>query len=154
MEDFIRITFRLSRNNPRHKRIIQILSDLNREIYPTKTRFIVEALDSYIEGIMSDEATNVGKQREESQKKKYISREEYERDKISLKESIRRDLYEDMLKVMSSVVLSRAGATEQVVFPALEDRGVAPPGGSEEKSEVDLTQYDDIMKDIVAWAED
>ena len=56
--------------------------------------------------------------------------------------------------MMSSVVLSRAGVTEQVAFPALEGRGVAPPGGSEEKSEVDLTQYDDIMKDIVAWAED
>ena len=154
MEDFIRITFRLSRNNPRHKRIIQILSDLNREIYPTKTRFIVEALDSYIEGIMSDEATNVGKQREESQKKKYISREEYERDKISLREDIRRGLYEDMLKVMSSVVLSRAGVTEQIAFPAMEGRGVAPPGGSEEKQEVDLTQYEDIMKDIAAWAED
>ncbi len=154
MTNYTRYTLRLNPKNPKHEMILSVMNDLNKDLYPTKSAFIVEALATYVSKIIDDTATNTGKQREESQKMKYISREEYERDKISLREDIRRDLYEDMLKVMSSVVLSRAGVTEQIAFPAMEGRGVAPPGGSEEKQEVDLTQYDDIMKDIAAWAED
>lgn len=147
-------SLRLNQNNPKHEMIKRVLEDLNKELYPTKNAFMVEALASYVDNILGERATNAGIQREESRKIQYVSREEYERDKISLKEDIRRELYEDMLRVMSSVVLNRAGPSEMVAFPtqgSIRD-GVSSEIGGEK--EVDLTQYDDIMKDIDAWSQD
>ena len=147
-------TVRLNPNNPRHASILRILNDLNKDIYPTKAAFILEALASYVENIIGENATNVGKQREESRKIQYISREEYERDKISLRDDIRRELYEDMLRVMSSVVLNRSGPSEIVAFPTMGGIGEGVSGEIGGEKEVDLTQYDDIMKDIDAWSQD
>ena len=153
MADYVKYTVRLNVSNSKHIRLIQVLNDLNKEVFPSKSRFILNALECYVDNMMSGSATNSGREREENQKKQFISREEYEQDMKNLKESVRRSLYEDMLKVMSSVILSQSSQGARVVFPAQETDGDRKTDGDRGEEDIDLTQYADIMKDIDAWSE-
>ena len=50
--------FRLSRRNPIHIRINEILSDLNKDVYRSKNQFIADALEYYINALENDTMTN------------------------------------------------------------------------------------------------
>ena len=56
-------TLRLSRRNPNHIRMHQILVDLDKSVYKSQNQFIVDAVEFYINALEEDVITNSGKQK-------------------------------------------------------------------------------------------
>lgn len=51
-------TLRLSRRNPNHIRMHQILVDLDKSVYKSQNQFIVDAVEFYINALEEDVITN------------------------------------------------------------------------------------------------
>ena len=71
MEHIVRHTCRFNVKNPQHKRINEVLANLNTEVCKSKSQFMIDAIDFYI--------NNFGKESFMTVKKKpieYVTREE------------------------------------------------------------------------------
>ena len=67
-------TLRLSRRNPNHIRMHQILVDLDKSVYKSQNQFIVDAVEFYINALEEDVITNSGKKKDKKvlqQKRSY-----------------------------------------------------------------------------------
>ena len=51
-------TLRLSRRNPTHIKIHQILADLDKSVYKSQNQFIADAVEYYINALENDFITN------------------------------------------------------------------------------------------------
>ena len=96
--------FRLSRRNPIHIRINEILSDLNKDVYRSKNQFIADALEYYINALENDTMTNsenIKKQKMNT----YVTKGELE----LLKENIKNEVVKEVQKEMISVLGNFSG---------------------------------------------
>ncbi len=82
-EDGFYHTLRLSRRNPNHIRMHQILVDLDKSVYKSQNQFIVDAVEFYINALEEDVITNSV----ENKKDKKICNKKEELQEV--KESIR-----------------------------------------------------------------
>ena len=67
-------TLRLSRRNPNHIRMHQILVDLDKSVYKSQNQFIVDAVEFYINALEEDVITNSGKQKRQFCNKRGVTR--------------------------------------------------------------------------------
>ena len=96
--------FRLSRRNPIHIRINEILSDLNKDVYRSKNQFIADALEYYINALENDTMTNsenIKKQKMNT----YVTKGELE----LLKENIKNEVVKEVQKEMISILENFSG---------------------------------------------
>lgn len=104
--------FRLSRRNPDHIRINEILSDLNKSVYRSKNQFIADALEYYINALEGDTLTNSEKIKKENLNT-YITRKDLE----LIKESIKHEVVKEVQKEMISILGNFAGNLAKNVQP-------------------------------------
>lgn len=76
---------RFSLDNPEHVKVLRIFKNLDRELYHSKTQFVMEALESYVREL------STGKKETEPQDpmKEYATLEDLEEMKKKLREEIR-----------------------------------------------------------------
>lgn len=90
-------TLRLSRRNPIHIRMHQILVDLDKSVYKSQNQFIVDAVEFYINALEEDVITNSGKQKRQEN---FATKEELQ----EVKESIRAEMITEVNKQILSVI--------------------------------------------------
>ena len=88
---------RLSRRNPNHIRMHQILVDLDKSVYKSQNQFIVDAVEFYINALEEDVITNSGKQKRQEN---FATKEELQ----EVKESIRAEMITEVNKQILSVI--------------------------------------------------
>ena len=94
---------RLSRNNPEHMKIHDVLMDLNQDLYKSRNQFIVEALLFYIAELEDNPLTN-SRQRKEKDKEKPITREELDDIAVTLKNDLVQYINKEILTTIISVL--------------------------------------------------
>ena len=90
-------TLRLSRRNPNHIRMHQILVDLDKSVYKSQNQFIVDAVVFYINALEEDVITNSGKQKRQES---FATKEELQ----EVKESLRAEMITEVNKQILSVI--------------------------------------------------
>ena len=90
-------TLRLSRRNPTHIRMHQILVDLDKSVYKSQNHFIVDAVEFYINALEEDVITNSGKQKRQES---FATKEELQ----EVKESMRAEVITEVNKQILSVI--------------------------------------------------
>ena len=90
-------TLRLSRRNPNHIRMHQILVDLDKSVYKSQNQFIVDAVEFYINALEEDVITNSGKQKRQES---FATKEELQ----EVKESMRAEMITEVNKQILSVI--------------------------------------------------
>lgn len=90
-------TLRLSRRNPNHIRMHQILIDLDKSVYKSQNQFIVDAVEFYINALEEDVITNSGKQKRQEN---FATKEELQ----EVKESMRAEMITEVNKQILSVI--------------------------------------------------
>ena len=90
-------TLRLSRRNPSHIRMHQILVDLDKSVYKSQNQFIVDAVEFYINALEEDVITNSGKQKRQES---FATKEELQ----EVKESMRAEMITEVNKQILSVI--------------------------------------------------
>ena len=88
---------RLSRRNPNHIRMHQILVDLDKSVYKSQNQFIVDAVEFYINALEEDVITNSGKQKRQES---FATKEELQ----EVKESLRAEMITEVNKQILSVI--------------------------------------------------
>lgn len=96
-KDNITFSFRLNLNNPDHMLIYQTLMGLNSKIYKSKSAFITESLAAYIKSFDEDEFSNAG---EERMIAKFMTKEEFQKEKENLSQEIRHDVLHEVMKIL------------------------------------------------------
>ena len=95
-------TLRLSRRNPNHIRMHQILVDLDKSVYKSQNQFIVDAVEFYINALEEDVITNSGKQKRQES---FATKEELQ----EVKESMRAEMITEVNKQILSVIETYKG---------------------------------------------
>ena len=148
----IKYTLRLDSSKEDEWKIMDFLNNLNKDIYPTKASYIKDAIKFHINHIMEEEILDAKHLKEKGDESPFITREEYEKDKKDFQNSVQCSIYENILKVISSTFLlnNNMGNSQE------KDQTWSQGSQHQElnNGEVDLNQYEDIMRDISAWADD
>ena len=152
MSNVVKYTLRLNWKKEDERKIISFLNNLYKDIYPTKASYIKDAIKYHINHIMEEEILDAKHLKEKGDESPFITREEYEKDKKDFQNSVQCSIYENILKVISSTFLLNNNMGNS------QEKGQTWSQGSQHQElnnvEVDLTQYEDIMRDISAWADD
>lgn len=93
--------FRLSRRNPIHIRINDILSDLNKDVYRSKNQFIADALEYYINALENDTITN-SENIKKKHKKEYVTKCELELIKASIKNEVVKEVQKEIIAILGN----------------------------------------------------
>ena len=72
-QQYEQFCLRFSPDNPQHVKVLRILNNLDRDLYKSKTQFIMEAIESYICRLSEGMETA-----DEDEEKKYVTSEELE----------------------------------------------------------------------------
>ena len=95
-------TLRLSRRNPNHIKIHQILADLDKSVYKSQNQFIADAIEFYINALEDDTITNSGREKREEN---FITKADLQK----IKETIKMELMSEVNKQMLSILGSFTG---------------------------------------------
>lgn len=95
---------RFSMDNPRHVKVYQILENLNLKIYKSKTQFIINAIEAYIEE--KDEETLTRKKKK--RKDEFMTREQFQQEREQMKSEIRTELYQELISYLANSAMSGA----------------------------------------------
>ena len=132
------IRFRL--DNPIDQEVFKVLHDLNVSIHKSKNRFVINALYDYINGYGAEHLVKQAK------RENYITVEEYEKKRAEDREQIRNEVYQDLIRFLATVNVSRTvleaqseqsrnGYTNEPINSA----------GTETPNELPKEMMDDIM---------
>lgn len=95
-ENTVSVTFRLNLNIPDHQLIYRTLSNLDPDMYKSKSSFIIDALEKYIRGITPEMLLGINEDRN------YITRDEIEDIKEELRTELTKSISKDVTKNMYS----------------------------------------------------
>lgn len=135
------IRFRL--DNPIDQEVFKVLDDLNVSIHKSKNRFVINALYDYINGYGAEYLEKQAK------RENYITVEEYEKKRAEDREQIRNEVYQDLIRFLAMVNVSRTVAEAQS-----EQRG---NGYTNETNNLAGTEIPnelpkEMMDDIMTWS--
>lgn len=105
---------RLSKNNPEHMKIHNILMDLNKDIYKSKNQFIVEALLFYIAELEEHPLTG-SRQQSEREKDKLITKGEMDDIATAMKNELMQYINKEVLVTIISALGNNLGNSRVVV---------------------------------------
>ena len=95
-ENTVSVTFRLNLSIPEHELIYRTLSNLDNNLYKSKSSFIIDALEKYIKGITPEMLMGV------YEDKDFITREDINDLKEELREELTRTITKDVTRNMYS----------------------------------------------------
>lgn len=129
-------SLRFSYSNYQHRKVLKILDDLNLDIYKSKTQFIIDALDYYITSLENGDFTNSDAERNRENETKYATKEEM----LDLKEEIRKELYEDIIKLIGGGMLA-TGISNHTIQTKVEKIS---------QKDAEDSDFDDIPDEVAA----
>ena len=92
-------TLRLSRRNPNHIKIHQILADLDKSVYKSQNQFIADAIEFYINALEDDTITNSGREKREEN---FITKADLQKIKETIKVEVMSEVNKQMLSILGS----------------------------------------------------
>lgn len=136
---------RFSLDNPEHVKVLRIFKNLDRELYHSKTQFVMEALESYVREL------STGKKETEPQDpmKEYATLEDLEEMKKKLREEIRTELYQELIVHMADTMMAAMMRQPAVAPSQIQETAQGSlQDGVEKEQEVSEEMMDNVMK----WA--
>lgn len=100
-QQYEQFCLRFSPDNPQHVKVLRILNNLDRDLYKSKTQFIMEAIESYICRLSEGMETA-----DEDEKKKYVTSEELEVMENRIREELRKELYQDFVVHLADTMMT------------------------------------------------
>ena len=94
-------TLRLSRRNPNHIIMHQILVDSDKSVYKSQNQFIADAVEFYINALEDDTITNSGKIKKQNMNE-YITKNDLELIKESIKNEVVKEVQKEMISIMGN----------------------------------------------------
>ena len=95
-ENTVSVAFRLNLNIPEHQLIYRTLSNLDHDMYKSKSSFIIDALEKYIKGITPEMLLGINEDRN------YITRDEIDAIKEELREELTKSISQEVTRNMYS----------------------------------------------------
>ncbi len=96
-------SFRLNMDNPQHRKIHEVIKDLNLDIFKSKNQFIADAVETYIDSFEKDDLTEEGSKKKADQLG-YISRSELARIKEEIRYELLTEVRNEVIKLLGGVV--------------------------------------------------
>ena len=97
MADYKTFTLRLNYDDPEHDKIIAAFDGLDKSRFSTKTKFIICALNHYIDYLNMSDAEELFKDRLRRIEDLFVMRKEFESQISVLKAEIKAELYADIV---------------------------------------------------------
>lgn len=128
-------------DNPIDQEVFKALDNLNVSIHKSKNRFVIKALYDYINGYGAEYLEKQAK------RENYITVEEYEKKRAEDREQIRNEVYQDLIRFLATVNVSRTVAEIQSEKQTGSyTAGTNPMPNNEPQAELPSAMMDDIMK--------
>ena len=96
-------SFRLNLDNPQHRKINDVIKDLNLSIFKSKNQFIADAVETYIDSFEKDDVTEEGSLRKAKQLG-YINRSDLEKIKEEMRYELMSEVRNEVIKLLGGVV--------------------------------------------------
>lgn len=152
MGDCLHFSLRFNYDDPKHRKIINTLDGLDKREYSSKTKFIISALDQYIDWLKLEEA---GKKVMDSQRLKLgevVTWGELDEVLKSLKAELKAEMYEKFFQFSGE-------SRSPIQQPMIESSNVETQAGGEIAEDTtditdDLSKYAGIMESVLSWSED
>jgi len=136
-KNIIVYSLRLNMEIPQHRKIHEVLKDLNPDIYKSKNRFLVNAVELYIDSFEKEELTKQGS-RKKAYGQEYVSREELESWKEQMRYELLTEVRNEVIRMLGGVVSGmRFGTESQIVERREEMEETAEADGTMEKLAMD-----------------
>lgn len=104
MKDNIAVcSFRLNMDNPQHRKINEVIKDLNLAVFKSKNQFIADAVEAYIDGFEKDEITEDGIAKK-AKRVGYIDRSDLEHIKDEMRYELMSEVRDEVIKLLGGVV--------------------------------------------------
>jgi hypothetical protein len=88
---------------PKHQKIHEVLKDLNSDIYKSKNRFLVNAVERYIDSFEKEDLTKKGS-KEKARGQEYIRREELDAMKDEIRYELMTEVRNEVIKLLGGVL--------------------------------------------------
>ena len=126
-------------------KVLRIFKNLDRELYHSKTQFVMEALESYVREL------STGKKETEPQDpmKEYATLEDLEEMKKKLREEIRTELYQELIVHMADTMMA-AMMRQPAVAPSQVQE--TAPGSIQNREEKEQEISEEMMDNVMKWA--
>lgn len=140
-QQYEQFCLRFSPDNPQHVKVLRILNNLDRDLYKSKTQFIMEAIESYICRLSEGMETA-------DEEKKYVTSEELEVMENRIREELRKELYQDFVVHLADTMMTAMVRQPAVVQSAPIEKEAVKETGTKKEDEVTEEMVDNVMK----WA--
>lgn len=137
------VSLRFALDNPTERRLFKVVDDLDLSIHKSKNRFIMKALENYVDGYGAENLT------ETSKREHYITREEHEAAIECIKNEVRTELYQEVVLFLAKATVANAVTNSQVPVQVQE---VDKCESVEEYSTVENAPTDEMMENIMKWS--
>ena len=144
------ISVRLNRENPKHKKIIKFLDEMDLKKYKSKISFLVEAMSFYIECIEDGSLESVKDRNFRQFSKDYVTREEFNERLNSLSDALEKKIYKEILSsyLRQPIVSSLEEKMESKPDTSLDDSAI------EESLAENLSKFSGVMDSVMSWSDD
>lgn len=102
-KNIIVYSLRLNMEIPQHRKIHEVLKDLNLDIYKSKNRFLVNAVEMYIDSFEKEDLTKQGS-RKKAYNQEYVSHEELESWKEQIRYELLTEVRDEVIRMLGGVV--------------------------------------------------
>ena len=136
------VSLRFALDNPTERRLFKVVDDLDLTIHKSKNRFILKALEHYVDGYGEDSLTK------QSKRENYITREEHEEAIQRIKNEVRTELYQEVVLFLAKATVANAVTSAQTINSI--------PQESETMNSHNFTEEnaptEEMMEDIMKWS--
>ena len=150
MGDYVHFSVRMNRENPKHRKIIKFLDEMDLKKYKSKINFLVEAMSFYIECIEDGSLENVKDKNFRQFSKDYVTRDEFNERLNGLSAVLEKKIYKELLS-------SYIRQPEQIsAGESTGDKDSASPDdfGEKESLAENLSRYAGVMDSVMSWSDD
>lgn len=137
---------RLRYDVPEQAELINVLANLNKRVHGSVNQFFIDAAQYYMAHFTEEEL--VTKDAVKHNPREIMTREAYEADRCVLKQEIKTELYEEMLKTFGMNTFMSNIGTNTPVQPIAE-RGMV----YQDTAKDDMV-LDEVMADMMSWTDD
>lgn len=111
-------TLRLSRRNPNHIKMHQILVDLDKSVYKSQNQFIADAVEFYINALENDTITNSEREKREEN---FITKADLKEMKETIRMEVMNEVNKQMLSILGSFTGNFARNVSKISETGMED---------------------------------
>lgn len=119
-KNIIVYSLRLNMEIPQHLKIQEVLKDLNPDIYKSKNRFLVNAVELYIDSFEKEELTKQ-ESRKKANNQDYVRREELEPWKEQIRYELLTEVRNEVIRMLGGVVSGMRFGTESQIVERREE---------------------------------